>query len=140
MRGFVITLLAGAASLPSTSAFAADALKFGPPPEWVRLQPIPNSKPTDAPVAILLNDQQLWFEGGKSTSYTEMAFRIQNAQGLAAGNLSIGWDPSKDAVTVNKLQIRRGDKVIDVLASGQAFQTIRRETNLEASMLDGTLT
>ncbi len=66
--------------------------------------------------------------------------RIQNPQGLAAGNISISWNPATEAVTIHRLQIRRGDKIIDVLASGQTFQTLRRETNLEAAMLDGTLT
>ena len=140
MRAFVTTLLAGVASVSSTVAFAADTIQFGPAPSWVHLQTVPNPKPTDAPVAVLLNDQQLFFEPGKMTSFTEVVFRIQNAQGLAAGNLSVSWDPSKETMTVNRLQIRRGDKVIDVLASGQTFQTMRRETNLEAAMLDGTLT
>jgi tetratricopeptide (TPR) repeat protein len=91
-------------------------------------------------VAILLNDQQVSFEGGKITTYGEVAFKIQKPEGLAAGNLSITWQPATDTVTVNKLQIRRGDKVIDVLANDQTFTVLRRETNLEGAMFDGALT
>jgi tetratricopeptide (TPR) repeat protein len=134
-----ILLLAGAA-LSAQPAIAADALKFGAPPAWVHPQAIPASKPSEAPISLLLADQQTTFERGKVTTYAEGAFKIENAQGLAAGNITLTWQPSTDAVTVNKLQIRRGDKIIDVLASGQTFTTLRRETNLDAATLDGTLT
>lgn len=115
---------------------------FGPPPSWVakpdqKSQEIATS---DAPVVILLNDQQVRFERGKVALYNEIAIRIQNEQGLAAGNISIPWQPATDEVTVNKLLIRRGNQVIDVLQSGQSFTTVRRETNLEAATLDGQLT
>jgi tetratricopeptide (TPR) repeat protein len=134
-------LLAGTAALPATSVHAADALKFGPPPAWVHPQAIPAAKPTDAPVVLLLQDEQIAFDRGKVTVYREAAMKIENAQGLAAaGNLALIWQPATDTLTVNKLQIRRGDKVIDVLAGGQTFTTLRRETNLDAATLDGTLT
>jgi hypothetical protein len=135
-----VFLFAGAA-LWAHPALAADALKFGSPPGWVHQQSLPVAKPTQAPVAILLQDQQIKFDAGKVTSYNEGAVKIENAQGLAAaGNLSIVWQPATDTVTVNKLQIIRGGKVIDVLASGQTFTVLRRETNLDAATLDGTLT
>jgi tetratricopeptide (TPR) repeat protein len=132
--------LAGAALLSATAANAADALKFGPPPAWVVPQSIPQAKPSDAAVAILLKDEQVAFDSGKITTYSEGAIRVQGPQGLAAGNLSLVWDPSTETITVNKLHIIRGGKVIDVLASGQTFTTLRRETNLDAAMLDGALT
>lgn len=133
-------LLTTATTLASPS-IAADALRFGPPPSWVVPQTIPgaSAKTADAPVAILLTDQQIQFEPGKTTSYAEIAMKLQTAEGLAAGNLSIPWDPATDTVTINKLQIRRGNQVIDVLAS-QSFTTIRRESNLELAMFDGVLT
>lgn len=126
--------------MPAAPVHAADALKFGPAPSWVHPEAIPAAKPTDSPVALLLNDEQIMFDRGKVTTYTDGALKIQNAQGLAAGNLAIVWQPSTDTVTVNKLLIRRGDKVIDVLAGGQTFTILRRETNLDAATLDGTLT
>lgn len=139
MRNVQFILLVGTA-LWASPALSADALKYGGPPAWVVQQSIPAAKPSDAPVVMLLNDQQIAFDQGKITTYGELAFKIQNPTGLQAGNLSIVWQPSTDTVTVNKLQIRRGDKVIDVLGSGQTFNVLRRETNLEAATLDGTLT
>ena len=41
---------------------------------------------------------------------------------------------------MHRLIIRRGNQLIDVLKSGQTFTTLRRETNLDAGMLDGQLT
>lgn len=140
MRSFIF-LLGSTALAAAMPVHAADALKFGPAPSWVVPQTIPkDSKPTDAAIAILLSDDQIALDPGKVTTYHDAAARIQNAQGLAAGNLSIVWDPATETVTVNKLDIIRGDKVIDVLASGQTFTTLRRETNLDAATLDGTLT
>ncbi|MBW0008249.1 MAG: DUF3857 domain-containing protein, partial [Sphingomonas sp.] len=89
---------------------------------------------------MLLNDQQAQLEPGKTVTYTELALKIQKPEGLSAGNISIPWNPATDTVTVNKLQIRRGDQVIDVLAGGQKFTTMRREAGLEAATLDGYLT
>ena len=41
---------------------------------------------------------------------------------------------------IHKLNIIRGDKVIDLLADGRKFVVLRRESNLDWAMLDGRLT
>jgi tetratricopeptide (TPR) repeat protein len=135
-------LLGGVILFAASPAAAADALKFGPAPSWVVPQavPPPSDKAADRPVAILLHDQQVLLEQDKTSTYAEVVFKIQKPEGLAAGNLSVAWDPASDTLTVNKLEIRRGDQVIDVLKSGQTFTTMRRESNLEMAMLDGVLT
>ena len=133
-------LLCAGAAVCARPAIAADTLKFGASPGWVHPQVIPSGKPSDAPIALLLKDEQVRFDRGKTTTYSEGAVKFQNAQGLADGNVILMWQPATDTVTVNKLQIRRGDKVIDVLAGGQTFTILRRETNLDAATLDGTLT
>ena len=135
-------MLSGAILLPACPAFAADELKFGPPPVWVVPQPIPPAptKATEAPVALLLRDEQIRLEPGKLTRFTQTALKIQKPEGLEAGNLSFSWDPARDTLTINKVQIRRGGEIIDVLASGQKFTTLRRESNLELAVLDGRLT
>ena len=138
-----LKLLCSLAVLSSASAAqAADALKFGEPPEWVTPAAIPETSNTlpDAPIAILLADQQIALEPGKTTIFNEVVMKIQTSQGLAAGNISIPWNPATDTVTVHKLRIRRGGQQIDVLQSGQTFTTMRRESNLELATLDGQLT
>ncbi|WP_326523488.1 tetratricopeptide repeat protein [Sphingomonas sp.] len=123
-------------------AQGADKPIYAPPPAWVKpaaAPPLP-AKPDDAPVRLLLSDQQIAFEKGRRTIYSDVALLIQTPQGLAAGNLSFPWDPDSDELTIHKVAIRRDDKVIDVLAGGQTFTVMRRETNLESAMLDGVLT
>jgi tetratricopeptide (TPR) repeat protein len=137
----LMVLLAAGSALGSP-AIAADQLKFGPAPAWVVPQAVPGKSTSgaEAPVALLMSDRQVMFEPGKTVSFNEVAMKIQTSQGLSAGNLSMPWQPSTDTVTVNKLHIIRDGKVIDVLGSGQTFTVLRRETNLEAATLDGTLT
>jgi tetratricopeptide (TPR) repeat protein len=141
VRIIPLFLLAGTA-FQTTPAIAADELKFGKAPVWVLPQSIPTNSTSAAaaPVAILLTDQQIRFEPGKMIAYAEVAMKLQTPEGLAAGNISLPWNPATDTVTVNKLQIRRGSQIIDVLASGQTFTTIRRESNLELAVFDGVLT
>jgi hypothetical protein len=132
------TALAGAVA----PAIAADTLQYAPAPAWTMHQaiPAPPLKQKDAPFVLLISDSQMRVDDGKVTRYSELAYKIQNTQGLAAGNISLPWSPETDTVIINKLEIRRGDQVIDVLKSGQKFTTIRRESNLEQAMLDGVLT
>ena len=137
-RAFALVLLAAT----STSAIAAEQLSYGPTPAWVKPRTIPTTAnaPAEAPIAVLLNDQQIKFEPGKITTYVETAIKIQNGEGLAAGNISLPWDPTTDSVTIHKLLIRRGMETIDILKNGQTFTILRREQNLDAAMLDGRLT
>ena len=90
---------------------------------------------------MLLADAQTRFRAGAVDHYAEQALQIQSPQGLAAlGGLTVVWDPETDVVTVHKAHVVRGGRVIDLLAAGQSFTVLRREQNLEASMLDGQLT
>ena len=131
-----------AVAVIAAPAHAADELKFGPAPAWVVPQAIPSeaSKSKQAPVALLLNDSQIRLDRGKVTSFTNLAIKVQTAEGLQAGNVAFAWQPSTDTVTVNRLHLIRDGKVIDVLKAGQTFTVARRETNMEAAVLDGTLT
>lgn len=144
MRSLKIGLMAciaSAALLSALSAQANDKLNQAPAPDWVKPVPMPttSSEATDAPIAVLLSDVQARFTPEGTSFFTELAMRIQTAQGLPAGQFAIAWDPSTDDVTIHSFRILRGDKVIDVLAN-QSFTVVRRETNLDMAMLDGVLT
>lgn len=123
-------------------ASASDRPAVGPVPAWVEPIALPRAPaPTsDVPVRILLNDEQVYVENGRKSVYVRFAVRVETPQGLAVGNLSFPWRPETDTPVVHSLLIRRGDQVIDVLASGQTFTVLRRETNLERATLDGVLT
>ncbi len=133
-------LLLGA-SLLASAAHAADKPVIQPAPAWVAPVPMPpaGEKNDEAPVRLMLTDQQVKIEPGRVTSYSSLALVIQTPQGLAAGNLSFPWDPKTDTLFVHKLAIHREGAVIDVLDS-QSFNIVRREPNLENAMLDGVLT
>lgn len=141
----LVLFAAAAASVMSGPANAADKPVVGPTPSWVKPVSAPapgstTSKDDAAPIRILLSDQQLSLEQGRQTVYSETAIKLQSPQGLAAGNISFAWRPDTQVLTVHKLLVRRGAQVIDVLASGQTFTVVRRETNLESATLDGVLT
>ncbi|QIL02563.1 DUF3857 domain-containing protein [Sphingomonas sinipercae] len=138
----ILFLLAGASCIGSQPAYAAEVLKFGPAANWVVPHPVPlaSTVAKDAPLAILLSDQQVRFDPGKVSEYIEIALKLQSAEGLNASNIAFPWQPSTDTVTVHKVQLIRGGRTIDVLGSGQTFTIARRETNLDAATLDGTLT
>jgi hypothetical protein len=134
--GLVVALWAG-------QALAADKPVFGPPESWVNTVAIPKpaASADDAmPIRRLLLVAQAHFGPEGDETYSETATRIQSPQGLAIGNIAISWRPDSDVLTVHRVNIIRGDQVIDVLAKGQTFTILRRETNLEMAMLDGKLT
>lgn len=127
--------------VPSASN-ASDRLNQGPVPAWVKRQSVPKlPTPDEKPTRILLSDQQTRFDkDGSVHRFTEAAIHIQKSEGLAAGTIAFPWRPEMDDVTIHELKLLRGDKVIDVLASGKSFTILRRETDLEAAKLDGVLT
>ncbi|HWU48707.1 MAG TPA: tetratricopeptide repeat protein [Asticcacaulis sp.] len=129
------------AALLAASAYAGDKLQQGPAPDWVEPVALPKtaSAPEGAPIAVLASDVQTRFTLQSSAFYTDIALRIQTAQGLPAGQFALAWDPATDDVTIHSFHILRGDQVIDVLAH-QNFTVVRRETNLDRAMLDGVLT
>lgn len=133
-----LLLISVCAAVP---AIAAEKIAFGPIPAWIRPTMLPSvAKGEEAPVQFLLSDEQLRIETDSTTVYIRTAFKIANSQGMAAGNITLPWRPEFDDVTVHSLLIKRGDKVIDVLSSGQTFTVLRREANLEQAVLDGMLT
>ncbi len=123
-------------------AIGANKPVVGPVPTWVTPVAVPSEsiKPNGAPLQFLLSDQQIDLERGRRNVYSETVFSIQTPQGLSAGNISLPWRPETDILTIHKLTIRRGGKIIDILASGQTFTVIRREQNLDDAVLDGVLT
>ncbi len=123
-------------------AMAGDALLYAPAPAWVKPISLGAADPAqkDAPAQVLLESFQSDFTPDGDSFYSELALRIQTPAGLSMAQPSVAWNPQTDTVTVHKVQILRGDKVIDLLAGGKTFTVVRRETNLEQSMLDGVLT
>jgi hypothetical protein len=126
----------------ATTAHAEEALKFGPPPGWVKPVAVEPAKTgaEQAPIRLLLSDSQFHFDRDGLDVYSHAVARFQTAQSLTASGLTLSWRPDAETITVHRALIRRGEAVIDLLAGGQKFTVLRRETNLERAMLDGVLT
>jgi tetratricopeptide (TPR) repeat protein/transglutaminase-like putative cysteine protease len=135
-------LLCAALVLAAGAARASEQLQYGPVPAWVTPTPIPPpTAGSGVAMQVLLEDQQSNYGSDGNDYYSESAFQVLSPQALTtAGNILMAWRPDTETLTVHRLQIIRGGKVIDALAGGKTFTVLRRETNLEMSMLDGTLT
>ena len=129
--------------LAAGAAHASNTLAFGPAPNWVRpvtLASGPARQVSLMPVALINRSLQANLTDSGDTMYSETAIAIQSPLGLSAGQPTIIWNPATDNVTIHKAKLIRGSQVIDLLAQGQKFIILRREKDLEHSMIDGRLT
>lgn len=116
-------------------------VEYGPAPAWVRAAPA-DASANDRDGAILrivYNDEQEMVNRGVVSSYSAFRLKILKPEALEAGNLVVAWSPNSSMPTVHFVRIIRDGTTIDVLKTTK-FRVIERETNLEQSMLDGTLT
>ena len=126
-----------AMALPVT-AMAGDEPLYQPAPAWVIEAALPAAT-RGSP--IVLADDQRRIEEGRVSTYTDRAVRIDNPQMLtAAGTLQSQWLPDKGDLIVHRVSIIRDGAEIDLLAGGARFDVLRRETQLERRVLDGSRT
>ncbi|HJQ18455.1 MAG TPA: tetratricopeptide repeat protein [Allosphingosinicella sp.] len=141
MRIFLISLLIFAGFLPS-NARAGNEPVLAAAPEWVEKPQIPSADPaySQQPFQLLLFTIQTSHSSDGSTSYFETAGKVQSAEALtASGTIAIPWQPDRSDLIIHKLEVIRDGVPRDVLA-GQKLSILRRESNLEAALLDGMLT
>jgi tetratricopeptide (TPR) repeat protein len=123
-------------------SLASDELTRGPAPAWV----VPVTEP-DRPapagsegLRILLYDSQVQTDGQRNATYVRLRSTALSAQALPLlGQVAVIWSPASEEVTIHHVEIIRDGVTIDVLAD-QAFETLRREQNLEQAILDGRIT
>lgn len=141
MRVLVLVMALGLWGLAAPTFAANDKPLIGPPASWVRPTPIPTPKDNPGgPFRSLLSDQQVSFGPTEDDYYEAYATRLQTTDALTeGGSVVLEWNPETEILTVHKVQVVRGDTVIDVLAK-QPFTILRRETNLQSAQLDGALT
>ena len=114
---------------------------IAPAPAWVQpfgldgLPAIP-----DAPLQVLLMDDQTRLAPGGSERYTHAVRQINATAGLEPGaQIEITFDPSWQKLTLNQLAIWRDGKRLDRLER-KAVKLLQRETQLERQMVDGRMT
>ncbi len=139
---FTLAVL-GFVLLPLT-VLAQDLLRADPP-AWVEIVAIPMTDPAliaasrDGVFYPLVDTQTAW-EGETRLTHFRLATEVTDRAGLEfAATVSSDFDPTSETLTLTRLDVRRGSEVIsyrDTLPS----EVFRRETRLEAGIIDGTLT
>ena len=124
------------------AALAADKPIIAPAPAWIQPATIPTAPASgSAALEVLLSDAQIRFGPDATDFYEERAIKVRDPVGLAqAGTFSMPWRPDVATLTIHRARILRGDKVIDLIDRPDRLTVLRREPNLETSMLDGALT
>jgi tetratricopeptide (TPR) repeat protein len=109
-------------------------------PDWVEQADI-ESLGSNQKGGLILLDQQSRIEQGQLWSYIETGFAFNTPESLTQfGTLSAAWLPDKGDLRIHHVELIRGDQVIDLLASGERFDVLRREQGLEIRLLTGILT
>lgn len=124
----------------ATSANAGDEILYAPAPDWVAPAELPaKTEKPGAPLRVF--DQQVRLEDGVVRFYQDTAVALDSPQALTAiGTLSAQWLPDKGDLTIHRAELIRDGRTIDLLGGAASFQILRRETGLEARLLDGILT
>ncbi len=138
VSGCALALALGAGA----TAHAADQPLYQPPAAWVKPIAIPlDMKRSGAAADVLLLTLQNHLAPGDDEVFSERAIRINAPEGLQQAAILLQvWNPLTDRLIIHNARILRAGKAIDLLAEGRRFTVLRRETNLEAAMIDGQLT
>ncbi|WP_054111558.1 DUF3857 domain-containing protein [Brevundimonas sp. AAP58] len=132
--GLLIAYPAGAQDGPAPAR--------GPTPDWVDeavMGPL-TPAPAETGVRVPLYDAQVLATGEAVNRYQRLQTQALSPQALPLlGNVALTWNPASDSVMVHHVNLIRDGVVIDLLAD-QSFEILRREQNLEQSMLDGYVT
>jgi tetratricopeptide (TPR) repeat protein len=126
----------------ASPAVASEQPVLAPAGEWVQAvtPPVANPAAADKPFQTLLVSAQSRRDDAAIDYFFEYATLVQDPQALSAlGTIAIPWNPGRGTLTVHKVHILRGGTAIDLLAK-QQLSVLRRETNLENAVIDGTLT
>jgi transglutaminase-like putative cysteine protease len=90
-------------------------------------------------VFLVVDDQIAW-DGATRIHYARRAVQVTDRSGLEA-SASVDWDfaPEFDSLGLTRLQVIRDGKITDLTATLHP-DLLRRESRLEAGILDGSLT
>lgn len=114
-------------------------------PAWVEMAEIPEADPaliraSRDGVFYPLVDTQITWDGETKLNYFRLVTQVIDRAGLErAATVSSDFDPAFETLTLTRLVVHRDGQTIsyrDDLAS----EVFRRETRLEAGIIDGTLT
>ncbi len=126
---------------------AAQPVEFtrGPPPAWVApLEPArdlepPENQITDGTYHVLL-DFQTWLGPNTRTQFRHFAAQALSPTGVESlASIQVAFDPAFQTLTLHELAVIRDGRRLSQIDTADV-QILRRETDLERSILDGTKT
>lgn len=139
MRNFLAGGVAIAAIVCAVPALAGEEPLYQSAPDWIAPGTVDHDPDQRKLVALI--DQQIRLEDGQVAHYRDIAMRIDTPQSLSQfGTVTAAWLPDKGDLIVHRVELLRGEEVIDVLAGGQKLDVLRREAGLERRELNGVLT
>ena len=143
MRMVAVRVALATVSLSACAAHASDQPdpqpKRGPVPAWVMPIAIPAPDPSqaDAPMQVLVLGGQSRIDAKGTDTYFEMVLKPQNLAGLQGmSNIVLPWNTARSGLTIHAIEAIRDGKRTDLIGK-TPFTILRRESNLEASRLDG---
>jgi len=134
-------LISMAALCVATPARADEQqVRRGPAPAWAvasALLPVPET--ASGPVFVRRQDFEVHIGPDGQERYLGYRMKVLQPAALQVGNIAIAWNPRAGAPIVHEIKVFRDGETIDVLKDAK-FEILRREDQLEAARLDGTLT
>jgi len=133
-------LLAASMIVADAACAQTDQVRRGPAPDWVtQSTPIPLPSMPSGPMFFRRQDVEIRLTAKGQEQYQGYRVKILDSSALPIGNISVAWNPGAGAPIVHGIKLFRDGQAIDVLKSA-SFEILRREDQLEAAKLDGTLT
>ncbi len=134
--------MAGLFHLSAAMAATPDSVGYQPPAAWVLPPPAvkPSTLSTNAALRFDYLDNQVHITpDGTEQDYSAYRLRIMKPEGLAAGNLTLTWQPDSGGMSVHYLRLIRNGQTSNILATTK-FIVLQREAQLEKSVLTGQRT
>jgi Tfp pilus assembly protein PilF len=135
------SLIVLASIIVASPAYAqSEQVRRGPAPIWAApsaLLPLPEA--VSGPLFVRRNDLEVHLGDDGEAQYVGYRIKILDSSALQLGNISIAWNPINGAPIIHEIKLFRDGQVIDALKDS-SFEILRREDQLEAARLDGTLT
>ncbi|EZP56683.1 DUF3857 domain-containing transglutaminase family protein [Sphingomonas sp. RIT328] len=133
-------LLAASMIVAGPVCAQTEQVRRGPAPTWAKpstLLPLPAT--TTGPVFFRRQDVEVHLSDKGQAQYLGYRIKLLDSAALPLGNISIAWNPGAGAPIVHEIKVFRDGQVVDALKDAK-FDILRREDQLEAAKLDGTLT
>ena len=136
-----MSLLLLASLLGATSVGAqSEQVRRGSLPKWASPSPLLEvPEAPSGPLFMRRQDLEIHLSDQGQAQYLGYRIKILQSNALELGNISIAWNPAAGAPIVHDIKVFRDSKVIDILEKS-SFEILRREEQLEAAKLNGTLT